>query len=174
LPVNRPRALTACRSPHGSTRLRRGITPSCQPATSVHLAVVTIARCVDTMSNAGAAPCGQPSGQPLRSVKPCGSAFTQELPRTLLPTRAKAAQSHLRQKLYFTRRCLIGPWSHCRVSIARASSRSTVKSAASPQCGRTTTRSQFSGEDSMAKSERLMGYETPNIDRVDRDPPALR
>jgi len=31
LPVNRPRALTACRSPHGSTRLRRGITPSCQP-----------------------------------------------------------------------------------------------------------------------------------------------
>src|SRR5512145_2421870 len=58
LPVNRPRALTACRSPHGSTRLRRGITPSCQPATSVHLVVVAIARCADTISNAGAAPCG--------------------------------------------------------------------------------------------------------------------
>jgi len=52
------------------------------------------------------------------------------------------------------RRRHIGPWSHCRVGIARASSRSTVKSAASPQCGRTTTRSQFSGEDSMTKSDR--------------------
>ena len=32
--------------------------------------------------------------------------FTQELPRKLLPTRAKAAQSHLRQNREFTRRCL--------------------------------------------------------------------
>jgi hypothetical protein len=38
--------------------LRRGITPSCQSATSVHLAVVTIARCVDTIATRGAAPCG--------------------------------------------------------------------------------------------------------------------
>ena len=83
------------------------------------------------------------------------------------------------------RRLHVGPWSHCRVSIARASSHSTVKSAASLRCGRTTTRSQFSGEDSMTKSDRpnmlvmwgisnlsccsdgVMGYETPNIDRVE-------
>ena len=32
--------------------------------------------------------------------------FTQELPRKLLPTRAKEAQSHLRQNREFTRRCL--------------------------------------------------------------------
>jgi hypothetical protein len=35
------------------------------------------------------------AGSPLRWVKPCGSASTQELPRKLLPTRAKAAQSRV-------------------------------------------------------------------------------
>ena len=36
----------------------------------------------------------------------CHPDFTQELPRKLLPPRAKEAQSHLRQNREFTRRCL--------------------------------------------------------------------